>query len=103
MTRDDEQLFECFEQRLQQLLDRCDTLRAENSRLRAELEAANAELRQSYQEHAALEETHRMLRAGRTLQGLEVGDVDQTRERLSRLVREVDRCIALLNADAKQL
>jgi len=98
MTRDDETRFEAFEEKLRQLIERHDALKAENQELRDRLRAADDDLRQAHEEYAALEQSYRNLKSSRVLEGIDVDDVGGTRDRLARLVREVDHCIALLNA-----
>lgn len=98
MTRDDEIRFEAFEEKLQQLIGRHDALRDENLELRARLTAVEAELTAARDDFARLEQSYQNLKASRVLEGIDMEDVSGTRDRIARLVREVDQCIALLNA-----
>lgn len=98
MTHDDETRFEAFEEKLRQLIERHEALKAENLGLRDRLADAEADLARSRDDFARLETSYKNLKASRVLEGIDVDDIGGTRERLTRLVREVDRCIALLNA-----
>jgi len=98
MTRDDVIRFEAFEEKLRQLIGRHDALKSENLELHARLASAADDLAQAREQYAALEKSYRNLKTSRVLEGIDVDDVGGTRDRLTRLVREVDRCIALLNA-----
>ena len=98
MTRDDEELFDVFEEKMRTLMDRHDCLKAENLELRRQLHVVGDDLEKSRQDYAALEQSYLNLRTSRVLEGLDVDDVGGTRDRIARLVREVNKCIALLNA-----
>ena len=98
MTRDDEIRFEAFEEKLQQLIGRHDALKAENLELRSRLASAEAELVKARDDFARLEQSYHNLKASRVLEGIDMEDVSGTRDRIARLVKEVDQCIALLNA-----
>lgn len=98
MTRDDEKLFSIFEEKLRVLIEQHASLKAQNQVLEARLASASEALAQSEAECAKWQESYRNLKSGRVLEGIDIDDVDNTRDRLARLVREVDRCIALLNA-----
>ena len=98
MTRDDERRFEAFEEKLRQLIDSHDALKAKNLELQERLSLAGDDLKKAREEYAALENSYQTLKMSRVLEGLDVDDIGSTRNRLTRLVREVDRCIALLNA-----
>ena len=98
MTRDDEILLNTFDEKLRQLIGRHDALKAENLELHSRLTAAVADLSKVREDYAALEQSYLNLKTSRVLEGIEMDDVGSTRDRLARLVREVDHCIALLNA-----
>ena len=98
MTRDDEILLNTFDEKLRQLIGRHDVLKAENLELHSRLTAAVADLTKVREDYAALEQSYLNLKTSRVLEGIEMDDVGSTRDRLARLVREVDHCIALLNA-----
>jgi hypothetical protein len=98
MTRDDEILLDTFDEKLRLLIGRHDALKAENLELRTRLTTAVADLTKAREDYAVLEQSYLNLKTSRVLEGIEIDDVGSTRDRLARLVREVDHCIALLNA-----
>ena len=72
-------------------------LQAENAELREQLDLQSVELGKVREENAVLSESYKNLKQAKIISSndSEIGD---TKRRLSKLVREVDRCIALLNA-----
>ena len=96
MTEDEKKLLSTFEARLRHLIFLQDELKRENAELigllRKEKEKCEA-LLSDYQE---LEANYTNLKIAATL-NQSVKDVRETKLRLSKLVREVDKCIALLN------
>lgn len=98
MTQEDEIRFGIFELKLRQLIDLHEQLKAENLELKAQLSAISEDLEKVRGEYAELESSYQTLKASRVLEGLDVDDIGGTRDRIARLVREVDHCIALLNA-----
>ncbi len=98
MTREDEILLDTFDEKLRLLIGRHDALKAENLELRTRLTTAVADLTKAREDYAVLEQSYLNLKTSRVLEGIEIDDVGSTRDRLARLVREVDHCIALLNA-----
>lgn len=98
MTNDDEKCFGIFEEKLSQLIDSHTQLKTKNLELELELSSVRTQLQQTVQEYEELQSSYQNLKAGRVLEGLDVTDVTVTRERLAKLVRDVDRCIALVNA-----
>ena len=96
MTEEQSKLLGVFENRVHQLIFICDKLREENSDLKFQIE----ELRQSQDE---LEEANKIikvkydnLKMARII-SVRQDDLRSAKNRLSKLVKEVDKCIALLN------
>ena len=90
-----------FESKLDRLMESYSQLLAENAALREQLELQNVELGQVREHNVELAESYRNLKLAKIISAndLEIGDAQR---RLSRLVREVDRCIALLNASEQK-
>ena len=82
MTEEEKKLLKTFETQLRHLIYLHDELKRENAKLKAQYD----ELEVSY--------TNLKTATAITLNG---SDVKETKLRLSKLVREVDKCIALLN------
>ena len=98
MNYEDDIRFAILEEKLSQLIDSHKQLKLENQELQSLLSAANDELVKAKQKYSELYGSYCNMKAGRVLEGLDLNDVGVTRERLAKLVREVDHCIALLNA-----
>ena len=76
-------------------------LLAENAALREQLELQTVELGRVREQNVELAESYKALKLAKIISAndLEIGDAQR---RLSRLVREVDKCIALLNASGQK-
>lgn len=95
MTKEEEKKLQTFETRVRSLILAYGEARRENARLHVELARRDRTLAEARDESRRLEEELLILRAARTIE-LTDSDVEATRARLSRLIREVDKCISLL-------
>ena len=84
MTEEEKKLLSTFEARLRHLIYLHDELKRENAELKV------------LAEYKELETSYTNLKTATTI-SLNGSDVKETKLRLSKLVREVDKCIALLN------
>ena len=96
MTEEEKKLSSTFEARLRHLIYLHDELKRENAELKQLLEEEKSELEKARAEYKALESSYTDLKTATTI-SLNGSDVKETKLRLSKLVREVDKCIALLN------
>ena len=96
MTEDDSRLIEQFEGKIRKLVDLYDTVKCSNSELRDQLEAKDEEIRQLKEELNGLKESYQNLKRSKVLE-VSGHDIDDTKRRVSGLVREIDHCIKLLN------
>ena len=96
MTDEEKKLLSTFEARLRHLIYLHDELKRENAELKQLLEDEKSELEKARAEYKALESSYTDLKTATTI-SLNGSDVKETKLRLSKLVREVDKCIALLN------
>lgn len=95
MTEDEKTLLSKFEARLRHLIFLHDELKRENRSLRQQLEEEQIRVAGLKEELAKKTEDYTNLKIARTISTEE--DVKETKQKLSRLVREIDKCIALLN------
>lgn len=97
MTEVDGIVIENFESKLDRLMAAYSQLMQENAALREQLGLQSAELVEVREQYDELTESYAKLKLAKiiSVNDTEVGD---TQRRLSKLVREVDKCIALLNA-----
>ena len=96
MTDEEKKRLSTFEARLRHLVFLHDELRRENAELKQLLKTKQEECEQVHAEYEALEGDYTNLKTAMTI-SLNGSDVKETKLRLSKLVREVDKCIALLN------
>ena len=96
MTEDDSRLIEQFEGKIRKLVDLYDTVKSSNSQLQGQLEAKDEEIRQLKDQLAGLKESYQNLKRSKVLE-VSGHDIDDTKRRVSGLVREIDHCIKLLN------
>lgn len=101
MTTDDSILLETFRYRLNDLIRAYNKTREEFESYRQkaaeELQQKDLEIGELKERLAEMQEKYASLQAARLIAGGE-GDAESTREMLNGLVREIDKCIALLNS-----
>jgi len=96
MTEGEKKLLSTFETRLRHLIYLHNELKSENACLKELLEEKSREIERILDENKKLETDYSNLKTATTI-SLNGSDVKETKLRLSKLVREVDKCIALLN------
>ena len=89
MTEDSKRLLVLFEVRFRELLTVCDQQKQKIQELEKALEMKNTELEKAFEDIKDLLTAHVL--------SVQEGEVRNAKLRLSKLVREVDKCIALLN------
>ncbi|MBR5540931.1 MAG: hypothetical protein IKU64_01015 [Bacteroides sp.] len=96
MTDEDRKLISSFEGKLRHFMFLYEELRQENADLKQLLMQKDKEILLLEQSQKDLEAQYTDLKMARTL-SLYDKDIKDTKQRLSGLVREIDKCIALLN------
>jgi thiamine kinase-like enzyme len=96
MTEEEKKLLSTFEARLRHLIYLHDELKRENAELKELLKAKKEQNEKVLAEYKELKTNYTNLKTATTI-SLNGSDVKETKLRLSKLVREVDKCIALLN------
>ena len=96
MTDDDSRLIEQFQGKIRKLVDLYDTVKSSNSELQGQLDAKDEEIRQLKDELAGMKESYQNLKRSKVLE-VSGHDIDDTKRRITGLVREIDHCIKLLN------
>lgn len=95
MTDENNKLLVDLEVRIKQMMLLCDSLRDENAALKTVIHTQQSQINERAGELKQLKTKYDSLKTARTITAASV-DVDTARQKLSRLVREVDRCINLL-------
>lgn len=96
MTDEDSKLVEDFECKIRKLMDLYEILKDKNRELIALLETEKRENEQLRKNLANLTESYQTLKQSKVLE-VSGQDIDDTKQRINRLVREIDHCIDLLN------
>ena len=96
MTDEDKQLLNTFDTKLRHFLFLYDQLKQENAKLLSLISDKEKEIEELKSSCKKLEKDYAELKMARTL-SIYDKDISDTKKRLSGLVREVDKCIALLN------
>ena len=101
MTEVDEFVIENFESKLSRLMEAYTLLSDENTALREQLSTQSVELEKAREQYSLLEKSYSDLKLAKII-SIDEGEFGNTQKRLSKLVREVDKCIALLNASEQK-
>lgn len=96
MTDEERNQLSTFEARLRQLMFLHDELKEKNLFLIEAIDKKEQALQKLQHDYDELEATYTNLKQARII-SLHDKDVSDTRQRLSKLVREIDKCLALLN------
>ncbi len=95
MSDDNNKLLVDLEVRIKQVMFLCDSLKDENDRLKAEVRTRQKQLDETVKDLQQLKTRYDGLKTARTITAASV-DVDTAKLKLSKLVRDVDKCINLL-------
>jgi phage shock protein A len=96
MTKNDEKLLAEFEIRMRQLMYLCDMLKDENTQMRQQLEQKEATIIALSSEVEELKTKYDNLKFVKSFSSENTDEREQARKRLSKLVRDVDKCITML-------
>ncbi|MDR2683662.1 MAG: hypothetical protein LBB64_07325 [Dysgonamonadaceae bacterium] len=96
MTEKQSKLIYAFEERVHRLIAICDDLKRENTDLKLQIEALQRSQNELEEANKAMKVKYDNLKIARIISAKQE-DLKGAKNRLSRLVKEVDKCIALLN------
>jgi len=96
MTKNDEKLLAEFEIRMRQLMYLCDMLKDENTQMRQQLEQKEATIIALSSEVEELKTKYDNLKFVKSFSSENIDEREEARKRLSKLVRDVDKCITML-------
>lgn len=96
MTDEGKQLLNAFETRLRHLIYLHEQQRRENAELKRQIAEQEETRRKMQADYDELNRRYNDLKTATAI-SLDGSDVKETKQRLTKLVREVDKCIALLN------
>jgi len=96
MTNRYEDLINAFEIKLRKLISEYKSLQTQNSQLKAELDRKQTDLMTAHQEVLELRKNYDHLKIARNL-GVSEAEKVESKQRISKMVREIDKCLALLD------
>lgn len=96
MTEEDKRLLNTFEGKLRHILFLYDELKKENAELKNTISLKDAEIQSLEGSVNELEVRYKNLKMARMI-SVNDSEIRDTKQRIAKLVREVDKCIALLN------
>lgn len=96
MTNDEKQTLHLFEMRVRQLLLNHKDLLRENAELRAMVEERDKAIEQQKEENNQLQQRYNDLKTAKMID-VSSAEAEGAQKRLAKLIREVDKCIALIN------
>jgi peptidoglycan hydrolase CwlO-like protein len=96
MTDEQQKKLTNFETRVRQLMLMCDKLQKENETMNQRVESMGLELKEAQKTIRQLTTKYDNLKLAKMLSHDE-NDVKSAQQRVSRLVRDIDKCIALIH------
>nr|WP_177898308.1 hypothetical protein [Prevotella sp.] len=96
MTNEQTTALRNFEARIRQLMMAYKAEQQENARLRQQLDVCKQKLDEAQENVCRLEENYKALKTARMIE-VSGDDVRESKARIAHLIREVDKCIALLD------
>lgn len=96
MAEKQDKLLAEFELRMRQLMFLCDSLKRQNAALKDELQNKNNVINSLNSDFEQLKKQYDNLKFAKAFTSDNNEEVQSARQRLSKLVRDVDKCIALL-------
>lgn len=96
MTNEQTTALRNFEARIRQLMMAYKAEQQENTRLRQQLDVCKQKLDEAQENVCRLEENYKALKTARMIE-VSGDDVRESKARIAHLIREVDKCIALLD------
>lgn len=96
MTKEEEKNLRLFETRVRQLILEYKDLETENQRLRAVVEEQEEALKGCHEEIERLHTDYSNLKTAKIID-ISSGELEEAKSRVNKLIKEVDKCISLLN------
>ncbi|MCQ2293900.1 MAG: hypothetical protein MJZ54_07710 [Bacteroidaceae bacterium] len=96
MTKEEERILHQFEAKVRTLVEKHRALKKENDELYALVDERDRQIKTLTAQKQQAEGILANYKAGRMLE-LTSGDIEEARRRVASMIREIDKCIALLN------
>lgn len=101
MTAEERQSMKKFEAKVRQVLTQFRVLKKENADLYTELESKDAEIAKLKEENKLLQADYNNLRLAKMIE-VSDGDIQKSRQKITNLVREVNKCISILTSGSEE-
>ena len=96
MANNYDELISGFESKLRKLISEYKSLQAQNAQLKADLERKQTDLMLAHQEVLELRKNYDHLQTARNL-GVSETEKAESKQQITKMVREIDKCLALLD------
>ena len=96
MANNYDELISGFDSKLRKLISEYKSLQEQNIRLKAELDRKQTDLMHAHQEVLELRKNYDHLQLAKNI-GLSDAEKAESRQQIAKMVREIDKCIALLD------
>ncbi len=96
MTNEEEKILRVFETRVRQLLFKYKEFESEIQSLQTQIKSQREELKALQNQNVSLKNSYETLKIAKMIE-VSGDDVQEAKKKLSKLIRDVDKCIALLN------
>jgi len=96
MANENIEIVEKLQDKILRLVDRYESLKSDNIMLREQNDQLTTQLEESAREIADLSDKYNTLKFSKTIEATS-GDVHFAKIKINQIVREIDKCIALLN------
>ena len=96
MANNYDELISGFESKLRKLISEYQSLQEQNIRLKAELDRKQTDLMHAHQEVLELRKNYDHLQLAKNI-GLSDAEKAESRQQIAKMVREIDKCLALLD------
>ena len=96
MTNRYEELIHAFEIKLRKLISEYKSLQIQNAQLKADLDRKQTDLMLAHQEVLELRKNYDHLKLARNL-GISETEKAESKQKINKMVREIDKCLALLD------
>ena len=93
-----EQTLVTFETRVRQMILRFQELKKENNDLRASIAKNEEAIKQLEDQVAQADQNYNALKMARMIE-VSDGDLEKAKQRLSKLIRDVDKCIGIMSGE----
>jgi hypothetical protein len=97
MINENEQTAQNFEEKVRRLMSVYQSIADENTSLKKEIENSRNNLKTAHHDYVVLQNEFNQFRIATSLNGVSDAERAESKQELLKLVREIDKCLNLLN------